>query len=95
MKDIKLATYLTNNTYQGHNHINQYHWEVGFECYKVDMSEERAMGILINGQPPVDTFELVFINYKGIGVRRSRFTSRDEANAVVKNYINRGYRKVV
>ena len=94
MKNIKLATYLTTNTYQGYSNINRYHWEVGFECYKVDLSEERTLGILINGQPPMDTFELVFFNHKNEGIRRSRFTSREEANAVVKNYINHGFRRV-
>ena len=94
MKNIKLATYRTTNTYQEHSRINRYHWEVGFECYKVDLSGERTLGILINGQPPMDTFELVFFNHKNEVIRRSRFISREEANAVVKNYINHGFRRV-
>ena len=95
MKNIKLATYLTTNTYRGHSNINRYHWEVGFECYKVDLSEERTLGILINGQPPMDTFELAFCNHKNEVIRRSRFTSREEANEVVKGYLTRGFRRVV
>ena len=94
MKDIKLATYKTENHYKGYSNINRYHWEVGFECYKIDFSEERAMGITINGKAPEDTFDIVFLNHKGVGVRRQRFTSRDEANAVVKKYIANGFKRV-
>lgn len=93
MKEVKLATYRTPNTYKGHSKINKYHWEVRFECYFIDRSEEREMGILVNGIPPVDTYELVFLNYKDVEVRRSRFTDRVEANSVVKNYINHGFRR--
>lgn len=94
MKWIELATYKTDDVYRGHSRINRYHWEVGFKCFRVDNSSARELGLLLNGEPPADTFQIHFLNWKGDVVRVSEFTSREEANAVVKKYIQHGFRKV-
>lgn len=94
MKEVKIATYKTDNAYRGHNNINRYHWEVGFECYKVDYSEERSMGVKINGKDIEDTFNISFFNCKGVFVRTSHFSSREEANEVVKNYVKHGFKRI-
>lgn len=94
MKEVMVAVYEANSKYNGHSRINRYHYEVGFECYKVSRQEERNMGILVNGKAPEDTFEIVFVNFKNEGIRRSSFTSAKEANEVVKNYMQHGFRRV-
>ena len=94
MKEIMVATYKTNDKYTGHSRINRYHYEVGFECYKISRQEERDMGILVNGKAPEDTFEIVFVNFKNEGVRRSSFSTAAEANEVVKSYMQHGFRRV-
>lgn len=94
MKWIELATYRTDDEYRGYSRINRYHWEVGFKCFRVDLSEERELGFLLNGEPPADLLQIHFFNWKGGVVRVSEFESREEANAVVKKYIQQGFRKV-
>lgn len=94
MKEVMVATYKTDDNYSGHSRINRYHYEVGFECYKISRQEERDMGILVNGKAPEDTFEIVFVNFKNEGVRRSSFSTAKEANEVVKSYMQHGFRRV-
>lgn len=94
MKDIELAVYRTTNLYRGHSSINRYHWEVGFKCYRVDNSEARALGIRVNGELPQDYLGIRFFNHKDVITRVSRFSTQEEANEVVKEYMNRGFRRV-
>ena len=93
-----LATYRTSNTYKGYSTVNRHHWEVGFYCYHIDYTEERAdTDYTINGMTPAeyykDIFQLAFFNYRGDVVRTSNFDSRDKANEVVKKYISMGFHK--
>ena len=47
MKDILIATYTREDTYNGHSKINHYHIPTEIRCYVCDNSEERAMGIMV------------------------------------------------
>ena len=43
MKDILIATYIREDTYNGYSKINHYHIPTEIRCYVCDNSEERAI----------------------------------------------------
>lgn len=80
MKDILVATYTREDTYHGYSRINHYHIPTEIRCYICDNSEERAMGIMVNGEPCPDYYDVVEYNYKGQATYRHHFTDRESAN---------------
>lgn len=80
MKDILVATYTREDTYRGHSKINHYHVPTEIRCYLCDCTDERNMGIMVNGEPCPDSYDIVEYNYKGEGTYRHHFTDRGKAN---------------
>jgi hypothetical protein len=87
MKDILIAQYIREDTYRGHSAINHYHSIIEIRCFICDNSEERAIGILVNGEPCADTYDIAEYNYKGVELHRQRFTDKHRANTCYLNYI--------
>lgn len=94
MKDILIATYKREDTYKGHSKINHYHIPTEIRCYICNNSEERTMGIIVNGKPCPDYFDIIEYNYQGKAIYRHHFTDRDSANNCFKAIIkNGGFKK--
>ena len=80
MKDVLIATYTREDTYNGYSKINHYHIPTEIRCYVCGNSEERAMGIMVNGELCKDYYDIVEYNYQGKATYRHHFTDRDSAN---------------
>lgn len=89
MKDILKAVYTRPDTYRGHSKINHHHWMVELRCYTCDNSIEREMGILINGKPVPDYYDVLEVNFKGEVTYRHHFTDRRKANEFIKNCLKK------
>lgn len=89
MKEVLIATYKRNDTYRGYSKINHYHVPTEIRCYVIDNSDERELGILVNGKPCEDGYDVVEYNYKGQATYRHHFTSKEEANSCFLNIINK------
>ena len=96
MTDKLIATYRREDTYNGYSRINHYHHTVEIRCYICDNSAERAMGIMVNGEPCKDYYDIVEVNYKGKVIYRHHHTDRDRANQCFMNLMKNigGFRKV-
>ncbi|MBR4152080.1 MAG: hypothetical protein IKT98_03905 [Selenomonadaceae bacterium] len=95
MKEILIATYKREDTYCGHSKINHYHVPVEFRCYVIDNSDEREMGVLVNGKPVGDYYDILEVNYKDAVTYRHHFTDRDKANECFISLMKRfgGFKK--
>lgn len=89
MEYILIATYKRPDTYNGHSKINHYHIPTEIRCYKIDCSEERDLGIRINGIPAPDCYEITEINYKGEITYRHNFIDKDNANECFLSILNK------
>lgn len=96
MKNILVGAWKREDNYRGHSYINHYNWTVEIRCYVCDCSEEREWGIMVNGKPVPDYYDIVEINYKGESIFRHHYTDREKANkcfmALMKNI--GGFQKV-
>ena len=96
MKDILVATYKRKDIYRGYSRINHYHIPTELRCYISDNSEERKMGILVDGEVCKDGYNIVEYNYKGDAIYKHHFEDKDSANncfvALCKNI--GGFRKI-
>lgn len=81
MRDILVATYTREDTYNGHSKINHYHIPTEIRCYLCDCTSERNMGIMVNGELCPDSYDIVEYNYKGEVTYRHHFIDRGKANA--------------
>ena len=88
MKSVLLATYKRTDTYNGHSKINHYHVPTELRCYRIDCSEERDLGIRINGILAPDYYELTEVNYKDKITYRHTFPDRKEANKYFLGMLN-------
>ena len=88
MKSVLLATYKRPDTYNGYSKINHYHVPTEFRCYRIDQSEERSLGIRINGILAPDYYELTEVNYKGEITYRHTFANKNEANKYFLDMLN-------
>ena len=96
MKDILIATYTREDTYHGHSKINHYHIPTEIRCYVCDNSAERAMGIMVNGEPCKDYYDIVEYNYQGKATYRHHFTDRESANKCFMSIMKKigGFKKI-
>ena len=88
MKSVLLATYKRPDTYNGYSKINHYHVPTELRCYRIDLSEERALGIRINGILAPDYYELTEVNYRDKITYRHKFPDRKEANKYFLGMLN-------
>ena len=90
MKDILVATYTRPDTYRGWHKINHYHVPTEIRCYIFDNSEEREIGMLVNGEPCEDEYAVCTYNYKGNHLHTYHFKDRSNANeffvAIMKKF---------
>lgn len=96
MTDKLIATYRREDTYRGHSRINHYHCTTEIRCYICDNSVERAMGIMVNGEPCKDYYDVVEYNYKGEVIYRHHYTDKDSANKCFVNLMKNigGFQRV-
>lgn len=96
MTDKLVATYRREDTSHGHSRINHYHRTTEIRCYICDNSTERALGIMVNGKPCPDYYDIVEINYKGECIYRHHHTDRNHANECFINLMKNigGFQKV-
>ena len=87
MQDILIAVYERKDNYKGYSKINHYHIVTELRAYVCDCTEERNIGILVNGKPCPDTYDVVEYNYKGEVIYRHHFVDRNKANSCVKSII--------
>ena len=88
MKSVLLATYKRSDTYNGYSKINHYHVPTELRCYRIDLSEERALGIRINGILAPNYYELTEVNYRDKITYRHKFPDRKEANKYFLGMLN-------
>lgn len=95
MKDILVATYKREDTYKGYSRINHYHIPTEIRCYICDNSEERKTGIMVNGEPCKDYYDICEYNYKGECTYRHHYTDKESANKCFVNIMKNigGFRK--
>lgn len=89
MKEQVIAVWNRADTYRGHSKINHYHIPCKMVCVVVDFSEERALGILMNGRPMEDALQIFTYNYKGDMLNKFVHYDRKEANEHVKSLLSR------
>jgi len=99
MKDILLSSYNRKDPYEGRKYyhvVNRYHTTIEIKCYRTDNSEEREMGILVNGKEIPDYYDIVEFNYKGECIWRHHFTDKNSANKCFLNLMEKysGLKKV-
>jgi|GEM_PF-3487777 len=99
MKVILLATYKREDPYKGRKHyhiVNRYHTATEIRCYRADNSEEREMGIFVNGKEIPDYYDIVEFNHKSERIWRHHFTDKDSANKCFLNLMEKyhGFKKV-
>lgn len=88
MKQELLRVYNRPDTFKGYHRANHYHIPTKLECVFVSWVDERMMGIMVNGHPLVDTYEIREYNYKDAWIFTHQFDNRDDANRCVKGLLN-------
>ena len=88
--------YKREDDFKGRHEVNHYHIPTEIRCYKVDYSDMRAEGVLVNGEPPKDTYNVETLNYKGVVLKNYKFYTPDEANECFKAITSKikGFKRV-
>ena len=95
MQEQVVGVWTRPDTYRGHSKINHYNIPCKIVCMVVDFSEERALGVTINGEAVQDALQVYTYNYKGDQLRKFVYCDRNEANECVKCLLDRfsGFQK--
>lgn len=89
MQERVVGVWTRPDTYSGHSKINHYHIPCKMVCMVVNFSEERALGVLMNGRPMEDALQIFTYNYKGDMLNKFVHYDRKEANECVKSLLVR------
>lgn len=89
MQEQVVGVWTRPDTYSGYSKINHYHIPCKMVCMVVDFSDERKLGVLMNGKPMEDALQIFTYNYKGDALNKFVYYDRTEANEHVKSLLDR------
>lgn len=90
MKENIIATYERPSSYDGLHRFhgaNRYHEFCKLDCVAIDNTKAREKGIMINGKPIPDYFDIVVYNGLGDCIHRYHHTNPAEADMKVKDLL--------